>query len=137
MFFFFSSRRRHTRCSRDWSSDVCSSDLPLMPLDFVIDRLDALPATRALAEGLPAPGTRLGISGLPGSSPAVLVAALARRLAQRVFVVITPTPTDAERWLADLRTLWGPRWRRTRNGRGWGAEDPHFKTAADAVGTLG
>src|SRR5256884_2450249 len=32
---FFSSRRRHTRCSRDWSSDVCSSDLeesePLLP----------------------------------------------------------------------------------------------------------
>src|SRR5207245_3322583 len=27
IFFFFSSRRRHTRCYRDWSSDVCSSDL--------------------------------------------------------------------------------------------------------------
>src|SRR6266498_4525659 len=27
--FFFSSRRRHTRCGRDWSSDVCSSDLGL------------------------------------------------------------------------------------------------------------
>src|SRR3989442_898296 len=27
--FFFSSRRRHTRCGRDWSSDVCSSDLYL------------------------------------------------------------------------------------------------------------
>src|SRR5690606_40254332 len=27
--FFFSSRRRHTRFSRDWSSDVCSSDLAL------------------------------------------------------------------------------------------------------------
>src|SRR3712207_7225010 len=27
-FFFFSSRRRHTRYWRDWSSDVCSSDLP-------------------------------------------------------------------------------------------------------------
>src|SRR5699024_11438950 len=26
-FFFFSSRRRHTRSKRDWSSDVCSSDL--------------------------------------------------------------------------------------------------------------
>src|SRR5947199_5512748 len=26
--FFFSSRRRHTRCLSDWSSDVCSSDLP-------------------------------------------------------------------------------------------------------------
>src|SRR5690606_39944868 len=32
--FFFSSRRRHTRFSRDWSSDVCSSDL--------VNRLDAL-----------------------------------------------------------------------------------------------
>src|SRR5436305_9798761 len=28
-FFFFSSRRRHTGCGRDWSSDVCSSDLDL------------------------------------------------------------------------------------------------------------
>src|SRR5690606_40474022 len=28
-FFFFSSRRRHTRFSRDWSSDVCSSDLSI------------------------------------------------------------------------------------------------------------
>src|SRR3989337_3408445 len=27
LMFFFSSRRRHTRCYRDWSSDVCSSDL--------------------------------------------------------------------------------------------------------------
>src|SRR5262245_3866076 len=26
LFFFFSSRRRHTRCLSDWSSDVCSSD---------------------------------------------------------------------------------------------------------------
>src|SRR5207249_5273848 len=29
-FFFFSSRRRHTRSKRDWSSDVCSSDLDLL-----------------------------------------------------------------------------------------------------------
>src|SRR5207245_11038484 len=28
--FFVSSRRRHTRCYRDWSSDVCSSDLTLL-----------------------------------------------------------------------------------------------------------
>src|SRR5699024_12106645 len=28
---FFSSRRRHTRSKRDWSSDVCSSDLPTTP----------------------------------------------------------------------------------------------------------
>src|SRR5690348_18405258 len=30
-FFFFSSRRRHTRWTGDWSSDVCSSDLPAVP----------------------------------------------------------------------------------------------------------
>src|SRR5205807_5772621 len=29
-FFFFSSRRRHTRLQGDWSSDVCSSDLPAL-----------------------------------------------------------------------------------------------------------
>src|SRR3989442_590346 len=52
--FFFSSRRRHTRCGRDWSSDVCSSDL--IPHELVHRRLkdtgqrgdfppDALPVT--------------------------------------------------------------------------------------------
>src|SRR5699024_11469487 len=30
--FFFSSRRRHTRSKRDWSSDVCSSDLMISAL---------------------------------------------------------------------------------------------------------
>src|SRR6267154_1489262 len=34
MLFFFSSRRRHTRWTGDWSSDVCSSDLK--PGDFVL-----------------------------------------------------------------------------------------------------
>src|SRR3989442_2485368 len=29
---FFPSRRRHTRCGRDWSSDVCSSDLGLVTI---------------------------------------------------------------------------------------------------------
>src|SRR5256884_885367 len=35
-YFFFSSRRRHTRCSRDWSSDVCSSDL-FVGKEIVVD----------------------------------------------------------------------------------------------------
>src|SRR3989442_11810937 len=38
LFFFFSSRRRHTRCGRDWSSDVCSSDLLELGLDLLEDR---------------------------------------------------------------------------------------------------
>src|SRR2546422_4651147 len=39
VFFFFSSRRRHTRCSRDWSSDVCSSDLVRAACDGSLKRL--------------------------------------------------------------------------------------------------
>src|SRR3989449_3929036 len=41
VFFFFSSRRRHTRCSRDWSSDVCSSDLsfPVAVICGVLGRI--------------------------------------------------------------------------------------------------
>src|SRR6267378_6266154 len=34
--FFFSSRRRHTRSLRDWSSDVCSSDLGLSLTEFAV-----------------------------------------------------------------------------------------------------
>ena len=107
-----------------------------MSLDFLLDRFDDLPATRALAERLPPAGARLALGGLPGSSPAVLVAALARRLAQRVFVVIAPTPADAERWLADLRTL--------RDGgvvlfpqrESLGAEEPHVEIAGERIETV-
>src|SRR2546430_3733944 len=34
LFFFFSSRRRHTRFDCDWSSDVCSSDLHCLPVNL-------------------------------------------------------------------------------------------------------
>src|SRR5690554_7738465 len=40
--FFFSSRRRHTRCGRDWSSDVCSSDLDYEGLMFLANHLKSL-----------------------------------------------------------------------------------------------
>src|SRR5690606_40991110 len=43
--FFFSSRRRHTRFSRDWSSDVCSSDLKLPILAALAAAFLAQPAT--------------------------------------------------------------------------------------------
>src|SRR5438067_13059954 len=41
IFFFFSSRRRHTRSKRDWSSDVCSSDLAADCTDAWLDRTRA------------------------------------------------------------------------------------------------
>src|SRR5206468_7198109 len=37
-FFFFSSRRRHTRSDRDWSSDVCSSDLKPAAVAKAVDK---------------------------------------------------------------------------------------------------
>src|SRR5206468_7154936 len=43
---FFSSRRRHTRSDRDWSSDVCSSDLP-----EPVTKIVAVSATRRTDAG--------------------------------------------------------------------------------------
>src|SRR5690606_32886533 len=47
-FFFFSSRRRHTRFSRDWSSDVCSSDLDARRTPVPEPRRDARSGTCGL-----------------------------------------------------------------------------------------
>ena len=107
-----------------------------MPLPFLIDRFEALPATRALVDGLPAAGMRLGLGGLPGSSPAVLVATLARRLAHRLFAVIAPTPADAERWLADLRTLCEGGVVLFPQRESLGVEEPHVEIAGERVETI-
>src|SRR2546421_7686686 len=48
--FFFSSRRRHTRSDRDWSSDVCSSDLRRSTSDFAI-KPPCITVPRAVASG--------------------------------------------------------------------------------------
>src|SRR5690606_40018220 len=48
--FFFSSRRRHTRFSRDWSSDVCSSDLEATGGLLVLRGLGLPRVTEELAE---------------------------------------------------------------------------------------
>src|SRR4051794_41966129 len=45
-FFFFSSRRRHTRWTGDWSSDVCSSDLDAALLRMVATLLELEPEQR-------------------------------------------------------------------------------------------
>src|SRR2546426_2689007 len=49
-FFFFSSRRRHTRLQGDWSSDVCSSDLGSLA---ILSWSRPLPATASTEGGLP------------------------------------------------------------------------------------
>src|SRR4249920_3914134 len=55
VFFFFSSRRRHTRCGRDWSSDVCSSDLTMGGVSASF----AFVADLVIAE----PGALIGFAG--------------------------------------------------------------------------
>src|SRR5690554_7416016 len=49
IFFFFSSRRRHTRCGRDWSSDVCSSDLPDTDQETIAAIRSAIASRRDIA----------------------------------------------------------------------------------------
>ena len=108
-----------------------------MPLDFLLDRFGELPATRSLIDRLPTPGRRIGAGGLPGSSPAVLVATLARQLPQRVFTVVAPTPADGERWLADLQTLLGPDGPALYPQReSLGVEEPHYELAGERIETL-
>src|SRR2546429_2981928 len=65
VFFFFSSRRRHTRCSRDWSSDVCSSDLLEGRLEPRSGSTDTVPRdlveARLLLGVQPVPWLTLGV----------------------------------------------------------------------------
>src|SRR5205814_7421680 len=73
--FFFSSRRRHTRCLSDWSSDVCSSDLTEKRLWSVewLRRTAVHPAGRRRREDEAAGGVAAVVSvpaewGAPGRS---------------------------------------------------------------------
>src|SRR5690625_1961698 len=50
-FFFFSSRRRHTRWPRDWSSDVCSSDLSTMWPAVRITKASPKPMSKTSSTG--------------------------------------------------------------------------------------
>src|SRR5690606_39778257 len=67
--FFFSSRRRHTRFSRDWSSDVCSSDLYSQVPWFWSDQYDlklqiaglSTGYTQAVVRGDPATGRSFAV----------------------------------------------------------------------------
>src|SRR5256884_4760552 len=72
--FFFSSRRRHTRCSRDWSSDVCSSDLELLRLVSERDPKAVFPLVERLVDA----GADLGefVAGAGEIVRAVLLAGL-------------------------------------------------------------
>src|SRR5215217_2254907 len=71
-FFFFSSRRRHTRYWRDWSSDVCSSDLQGAGGGLLVLAGQVHPEQHASPLGVAqALGAFLGADslGMPGATP--------------------------------------------------------------------
>src|SRR5690625_7030997 len=78
MCFFFSSRRRHTRWPRDWSSDVCSSDLYHFPVIAAFRRQDVFPNNHELYAGHLGLGTHKNI--LETVKEADVILALATRL---------------------------------------------------------
>ena len=109
-----------------------------MALPTILDAMAALPAFSRLLRRVPAPGSRLDVRGLRGSSDAALTAALARELgATRFIAIVAATVPDAERWLADLTAL-GERERIALYPprEGFGEVEPHVEVAGERVETL-
>src|SRR3712207_7078530 len=94
-FFFFSSRRRHTRYWRDWSSDVCSSDLPrdrirAAPGRVTVDPQTVLALRACAAAGRHGGARTLTWSGQPPARPTA------------------PTRSEERRVGKECRSRWSP-----------------------------
>ena len=107
-----------------------------MSLDLVLDALGRAPAVQDLTGRLPARGAALRLGGLPGSSGAVLTAWLARALPQRLFVVVAPSPGDAERWLGDLSLLTDAPVALYPQREALGEDEPHYEIAGERAETI-
>src|SRR5256712_10036588 len=84
--FFFSSRRRHTRSDRDWSSDVCSSDLRTLGSVVIFSDRPAASTwqRRVTVHGNPGPAsTKYTFLDILGESPALRKALNLARAAAR------------------------------------------------------
>jgi len=102
----------------------------------VLDAFSRVPAVRDLEGALPGRNEALSLGGLPGSSPAVLVAWLARTFPQRLFAVVAPTPADGERWLDDLRTLTDLPAALYPQRESLGEDEPHYEIAGERIETI-
>src|SRR2546422_10411029 len=108
-FFFFSSRRRHTRCSRDWSSDVCSSDLPWAPPIPGLAQAGYLDNASAMALGrLPQSLIVIGASAV-----GLELAQMFARLGTPVTILealprVVPARSEERRVGKECRSRWSP-----------------------------
>jgi transcription-repair coupling factor (superfamily II helicase) len=107
-----------------------------LPLDLILDAFDKTAASRQLRAKLPGRGERLRLGGLPGSSAAMVAAALARSMPERPVVIVAPGPAEAERWLADLKHLTDLPTDYYPQRESLGEEEPHLEIAGERVETL-
>jgi transcription-repair coupling factor (superfamily II helicase) len=105
----------------------------------LLDAMRRQPAFAQTLQRLPAPGARLRVDNLIGSSASLLVAALARESPTRVWIVVAASPPDAEAVDADLQALLGsgtvalfPQ----RETLPYEAAEHHFEVAGLRVETL-
>src|SRR5690554_1369010 len=101
--FFFSSRRRHTKCGRDWSSDVCSSDLKMTLAGKEIDSVSAMAGT--LFKG-----------GAMDGDIALVEAALSAQSFYHLVEIGVPFPHDRFGEYVGYKTDHDPRQRATSAG---------------------
>jgi transcription-repair coupling factor (superfamily II helicase) len=102
----------------------------------VLDAFGHAAAAQELVARLPGRGASVRLSGLPGSSGAVLAAWLAQQLPQRLLVVIAPSPADAERWLSDLALLTDEPAVLYPQREALGEDEPHYEIAGERAETL-
>ncbi len=107
-----------------------------MSLELVLDALGRAPTIQDLLARLPGRGAALRLGGLPGSSGAVLTAWLVRSLPQRLFVVVAPSPGDAERWLGDLTLLTDAPAALYPQREALGEDEPHYEIAGERAETI-
>ena len=108
-----------------------------MALPRLVSAFVALPEAEALLRRPPGASERVALGELPGSSGAVLVAALAAARPQGLAAVIAASPADAERWLADLTVLLPDESVALYPQReALGEDEPHYEIAGERVETL-
>src|SRR5690349_23572646 len=105
LFFFFSSRRRHTRSLRDWSSDVCSSDLERIagrtqkPSSCVVEAVRHLLRRRTLKIALLGAGLAAGFAASAGADipalPTVTLPTVTLPTVTLPTVTLPPPPAPA------------------------------------------
>jgi transcription-repair coupling factor (superfamily II helicase) len=107
-----------------------------MTLALLLNAFERTSFAFDLRSRVPARGHVLGLAGLPGSSPAVMLAWLARTFPERLFTVVATTPSDAERWVTDLQHLTEIPVALYPQREAFGEEEPHYEIAGERSETL-